>query len=157
MEKSPPLYFPLFVDLSEKRILVIGGGKIAQRRIETLLDFATDICVVAPEITDKLRILSENRRIQWIQDVYHTNLTEGADIVLAATNSSSCNDQIAADCKARKIPVNTAHKKESCDFYFPGIVRQGNIVTGISTSGLNHHEAKEARERISQALGTRQI
>ena len=64
MEKSPPLYFPLFVDLSEKRILVIGGGKIAQRRIETLLDFAADICVVAPEITDKLRILSESRRIQ---------------------------------------------------------------------------------------------
>lgn len=157
MDRQNKLYFPMFVDISDKKIIIVGGGKIAQRRIETLLDFADNLWVIAPEITAPIARLSDNQQIHWIKDVYHTDMIVGADIVLAATNDAACNDKVAEDCKSRHILVNTAHKKEACDFYFPGIVRQGNIVAGVTASGLNHHEAKEARERISQALGTRQI
>lgn len=152
MSRQNKPYFPLFVDISNKKIIVVGGGKIAQRRIETLLDFTNNLWVIAPEVTNAISLLNKNQQIHWIKDIYHSYMIADADIVLAATNDDLCNDMIAKDCKSRHILVNTAHKKESCDFYFPGIVKHKNIVTGITASGSNHHEAKKAREQISQAL-----
>ncbi len=145
-------YFPLFVDLSRRRIVLIGGGKVAQRRIETLLEFADSIKVVAPKVTERIRQLKEEGRIRWVCDVYRKEMLKGAELVLAATDDAACNEQIIKDCKAGGILVNASSKKELCDFYFPGIVRQGDLVVGISASGRNHREVKEAREKIERAL-----
>lgn len=145
-------YFPLFIDLSQKKIVIIGAGKIAQRRVETLLEFAGNILVAAPEATRRIRQLHEEGRILWIQDAYHKELLEGADLVLAATDDAVCNEQVIADCRARNIPANASHKKELCDFYFPGIIRHEDLVIGFSSGGQNHREVREAREKIEAAL-----
>lgn len=152
MEKQKKLFFPLFIDLSEKKIVVIGGGNIAQRRVETLLPFTQNILVVAPEATDKIKNLDSDHQIQWIRNTYHESILDGADIVLAATNDPFCNEAVAKDCKAKKIPVNTAHNKDLCDFYFPGISIKDPIVAGVTANGLSHKGAKKARECISRAL-----
>lgn len=149
MKKS---YFPLFVDISEKKILVIGGGNIAMRRIETLLEFADNITTVAPKITDRLMKLSQEKQIHWVNDVYREEMLEGSDLVLAATDDEACNEKIVEDCKKRGILVNASHKKELCDFYFPGIIKQGNLVVGFNSSGSSHREVKEAREKIEFML-----
>lgn len=149
MEKP---YFPMFVDISQKKIVVVGGGKIAQRRIETLLAFAEDILVISPEITEEIRELYEESRIQWMETSYHAELIRDADMVLAATDDVRCNEVIVEDCRNRGIMVNTAHKKELCDFYFPGVIKKENLVVGITSSGWSHKEARQTRERIERAL-----
>lgn len=151
MEKP---YFPMFVDISRKRIVVVGGGKVAQRRVETLLGFAEDILVAAPEITEDIREFYEAARIQWVETSYHTEVLQGADMVLAATDDVQCNEQIVEDCHERGILVNAAHKKELCDFYFPGVVKKENLVVGVTSSGLSHSEVRHIRERIENALDT---
>lgn len=143
-------YFPLFVDISEKKMVVFGGGKIATRRVDTLLGFTENITVIAPQVTDRIKKLSKEKQIQWILDVYDVKLLKGADFVLAATDDPVCNTRIAADCKAVNIPVNTAHRKELCDFYFPGIIRRENLVIGFCSGGQNHKKVREIREKAEQ-------
>lgn len=154
-------FFPIFVDISEKKIVVIGGGKIAQRRVETLLLFAEHILVISPEVTETLKELTGQKKISWIasaygvseeEDVRIDRLIKAADMVLVATDDSDCNERIVRLCNQAEIPVNTAHKKELCDFYFPAIVARDPIVTGITASGLNHESVRRARECIESAL-----
>ncbi len=140
-------FFPLFVDLSKKKIVVIGGGKIAERRIETLLNFSDHILVVAPRVTEKVEQLSMQKRIRWAADIYHEEMLEGADLVLAATSDKACNIRVVEDCRTRGIPVNTSHKKELCDFYFPGIICRENLVAGFCSGGQDHRRVREAREK----------
>lgn len=145
-------YFPLFVDISQKKVIVIGGGRIAERRVKTLLGFTEYIQVVSPVLTEKLRCLAERGRIGWVKKSYMPEMLDGSDIVLAATNDISCNEQIVEDCNSRGILVNTAHKKELCDFYFPAVVVKENVVAGITASGCSHMQAREARKRVENAL-----
>lgn len=129
---------------------MIGGGKIAARRIETLLEFSDNIIVVAPEVTERIRQLSGKKQIGWIPDIYHEKILDQADLVLAATNDIACNMRVVKDCKARSIPVNTSHKKELCDFFFPGILCQENLVMGFCSSGTDHRKVREIREKVEQ-------
>lgn len=153
-DKKP--YFPLFIDLSEKKMLVIGGGTIASRRVNTLLHFANDITVIAPEVTEEIRAAAFGGRVRWIEAAFpgesNSEMWEDADFVLAATNDAACNEEVARLCKARGIPVNVSHKKELCDFYFPAVAVKGNVVAGITASGQSHSQARETREKIEKAL-----
>jgi len=92
-------YFPLFIDISQKSIVVVGGGRIAERRVKTLLQFAEDIRVISPKLTEELRCLAESRRIEWIQKRYIPGQLAGAFFVLAATDDAACNEQIVTDCR----------------------------------------------------------
>lgn len=117
-------YFPMFVDISTKRILVIGGGKIAARRVRTLLKFAEHIEVTAPEICDEMKdILKEEEKKEVPQAVWSSrkvleedlkdtsDFLNGADIVLTATDDRELNQKIVSACRMRKILVNTADDK----------------------------------------------
>lgn len=143
-------YFPLFVDLSEKKILVAGAGKIATRRVETLLEFAGYITVVAPEATGRIMQLSHEKKIRWIDDIYHESMACEADLVLAATNDAACNRRIVEECRALDIPVNICNEKGLCDFYFPGIIRREGMVMGFTSGGQDHRKVREIRERIER-------
>ncbi|MEF2806342.1 MAG: bifunctional precorrin-2 dehydrogenase/sirohydrochlorin ferrochelatase [Massilistercora timonensis] len=148
-------YFPLFVDISGKKTLVVGGGRIARRRIKTLLSFTPDIWVVAPEVTEELEALAEEGRIHWIRGTYAPGIHEELpqiQMALAATDDPACNEAVARECRARGILVNVAHKKELCDFFFPAVVKRGELVAGICASGVSHKKARKAREAVEQAL-----
>lgn len=148
-------YFPLFVDISGKKTLVVGGGRIAWRRIKTLLSFTPDIWVVAPEVAEELEVLAEEGRIHWIQGTYVPGIHEELpqiQMALAATDDPACNEAVARECRARGILVNVAHKKELCDFFFPAVVKRGELVAGICASGASHRKARKAREAVEQAL-----
>lgn len=117
-------YFPIFIDISEKKIVVIGGGVIATRRVKTLLEFASDITVMAPEVTEELKQMITEGKVVWIQKEYRifnedddivTDISkyreveailkdslyslQEADIVIAATNSPIINHQVRQDCR----------------------------------------------------------
>lgn len=146
-------FFPVFIDLSEKKIIVVGGGTIAERRVKTLLDFAGSILVISPSATDLLRRLSDEGRIEWKQTAYDRGLIQDADMVLACTDDEKVNGDIHAACRCLGIPVNCSNDRHRCDFYFPGIVRKDNVVIGITASGTDHRRAKEVRQLVEKALG----
>ena len=155
-------YFPIFIDLSEKKVVVIGGGTIATRRIHTLLSFVGKITVVAPEITEELQQLQRQGNIEWVQELYHVSWLERADMVIAATNQPTVNQQVKSDCQriekesGRHILVSVIDDRELCDFYFPSIVQSEDIVIGINTGG-KPALTKQIRKEIEEYLKCKSI
>ena len=116
-------FFPLFVDISEKKIVVIGGGAIATRRVKTLLPFAPQIVVVAPEVTGELEELENEKKLTIFHREYQREDIYDAWMVLVATNDSKLNDGIYSVAKCLGALVNVASNQEKCDFHFPGVIR----------------------------------
>lgn len=144
--------FPMFVDLRAKKAVVIGAGKIATRRIQTLTQFCGDITVVAPEATEAVQSLAADGQITFLQKPYERDDLYGADLVLAATDDPKLNDEIHSVCKCLGILVNICSDQRKCDFQFPGIVKDEEIVIGINAAGTDHHKVKKLRECIEEAF-----
>lgn len=145
-------YFPIFLDLSQKEILVAGGGAVAERRVRSLLLFTDRIRVVAPEVTKDLKQWADTCGIIWEKRKVRQEDLEGMDLVLAATDDADCNEQIVKACRKKGILVNTSHKKELCDFLFPALAWNEEVVAGISSGGRDCHATVEARKQIQTLL-----
>lgn len=145
-------YFPMFIDLSEKRALVVGAGRIASRRIGTLVQFCPCITVVAPELRPETEQLEKDGKITILRRPFEPEDVEGMDIVLAATNDKELNRRVYELCKQRAITVNVCSDGSLCDFYFPGVVRRGDVVVGVTASNTDHALAKTVRQRIDAFL-----
>lgn len=159
-------YFPLYVDLTDKKVVVIGGGRIAGRRVKTLLSFVNKIIVIAPELSETMEKLVFEECMEglyWLSDVYQKGYLDDADIVIACTNIKVINDIVEDDChrlekeQGRKILFNRCDDKNACDFLFPSIVVSENVTVGINSSGATPEMTKKARESIEQALGTESL
>ena len=145
-------WFPLFVDLSGRKILVVGGGRIALRRIRTLADFTERITVVSPELHPELLPLEKAGKIEVLRRPYEPGDVEGASLVLAATNDRSVNEAVRSECRRLGIPVNVSSDRIGNDFYFPGIAKKGDFVAGVTASGQDHAGAKRLTEAVRTLL-----
>ena len=145
-------YFPLFVDLSEKKVYVIGAGTIAKRRIRSLIDFTDCLTVVAPEVNPELNSLEQEKKIMILRKKFDLQDITDADLVIAATNDHTLNNDIYEFCRKNNIMVNVCNDKEKCDFYFPGLAMKENVVVGVTANGTNHKMARKAVEKIREML-----
>lgn len=145
-------YFPVFIDLSETAVLVVGAGKIAARRVQTLLDFAGRVTVVAPEVCEALIQLAAAGAVSLRRRAFEESDLAGAGMVLAATSDAALNARVAVLCRARGIPVNVGSDKTLCDFYFPGVARRGSVVVGVTASGTDHAAAKRTTDAVRRLL-----
>lgn len=144
-------FFPMFLDLSGKKVTVAGGGKIALRRVKTLLAFGADICVVAPDICKELEELcGENIRI--LCRKYEYGDVDGSSLAVAATDDREVNRKIREECRSRMIPVNVADDRTLCDFYFPSVVLTDDVVIGICSGGTDPSGVKAVRRELEQAV-----
>lgn len=150
MPKQIKPYFPMFVDLSSRHIVVIGAGTIAKRRIRVLLEFTNNLTVIAPEVNQELLDLEKRGSLRIIKQKYQPEFIYKADIVIAATNEHQLNEEIYQLCQDHNILVNVCSDKNLCDFYFPGIARKDNLVIGVTASGANHKQAKKLIEKIRE-------
>ena len=156
-------YFPVFIDISEKKIVVIGGGTIATRRIKTLTEFAKDITVVAPEVSEVLMELYNCGIIKWHQADYKADFLQGAELVIAATNQPDINHQVKKDCRyleaqtGKSILVSVADDRTACDFYFPSIIQKEEIVVAVNSGGTSPKQTKYIREKIEKLLDSESI
>jgi len=128
-------YFPLFVNIQGKEVLVVGGGTIATRRVKSLVHFACRVKVVAPTITDELRSLVADGAIEYESRTYTTVDLVAADLVVAATDRREINQQIGREAKERGLLVSVADCREECNFYFPAIIANNDVVIGVSSGG----------------------
>ena len=150
MEKP---YFPVFIDMAGRNVLIAGAGKIALRRVRTLLQFGAQIRVIAPEFCEELEELEKAGRIHTEHRAYQPGDIQSETFVIAATNSREVNRQIWEECRSKGIPVNTTDDRALCDFYFPSVVMTEEAVIGISSGGDAPGRTKEIRRKIEETLG----
>lgn len=136
-----PLRFPLFLNLTGKKVVLVGGGTIATRRIGTLRLFGCDIVVISPELK------SREEGITWIPRKYQTGDLQGAFLAIAVTSDRQVNHQVGKEAKELGIPVSVSDCEEECSFYFPAICLGEDLVAGVVSSGRDHNRtARTARE-----------
>lgn len=143
--------FPLFLDLGGKKAAVIGGGRIAERRIRIFLEFGAAVTVISPRLTPALRRLADEARLQWIERSYREGDLQGADIALAAADDSGVNGEAAKEADLLKIPISVSDDREKSSFWFPAIVREGGLIAGlVSEQGKNHALVKKKAEELKR-------
>lgn len=152
MKSSEKKYFPMFVDLTDKKVVIVGAGTIAKRRIRAMLEFTEYLTVIAPEVNPELRTLEEQGKLTVLRRAYEREDLYDAALVIAATNDKKMNEDIYAACKCLGIPVNVCNDRDKCDFYFPGIATCGNTVIGVSTNGREKRRQQALAEQIEQML-----
>ena len=150
-------YFPLFVSLTGRRILIAGAGRVAARRAEILLSFGAKLSVTAPECSGEMDelIKRENSDVLcYLKRPFAERDLQEADFVLAATDDIALNRHIAKLCRERGIPVNNASDQADCDFFFPAILQADGLTVGVSSGGRDHKKVAEVCERLRCFFGT---
>lgn len=142
-------YFPLFVSLDGLSCLVIGGGKVALRKIKTLQEYGAEVTVVSPEICPEIE---EIPGLKLIRKRFEEVDLKDIKIVFAASSEEQCNREAARLCREKKILINVADVAEKCDFFFPALVKRGDVVVGVSTGGKSPAIASGVRKAIDKAL-----
>ena len=147
--------FPLFINMEGRNVIVIGGGSVALRKIRILIEYGADIRMISSKITDELKLLADKKYIVWTNE----NLTEHnldylaeAFLVICASDDKALNKMAADYCQMRHILVDCANPGEVSDCVFPSVVRRGNVVIGISTSGGVPALTRHLREKIEAVM-----
>jgi siroheme synthase, N-terminal domain len=148
-------YFPVFMDLSSKEVLIVGGGNIALRRVRTLLQFNCNISIITPKISKELLDIVNENAVKLIKRRYLSDDVVGKTLVIAATSDRNVNKQIGIDAGALGILVSVADARKECSFIFPGIIIDEPIVIGVTASGENHKLAKEVTADIKEIFNKR--
>jgi precorrin-2 dehydrogenase/sirohydrochlorin ferrochelatase len=144
--------FPMFVKLTGKRAVVVGAGTIAESKIESLLAAEARVRVIAPEVLPRVRAWAEGGDIEWMEREYRAGDVEGAFVVVAATAAAAVNRAVFAEASERGILCNAVDDPPFCDFYFPSVVRRGELQIAISTAGESPALAQRLRKEINAAL-----
>lgn len=146
-------YFPMFVNMENKHIMIFGGGEVAARRAGVLLEFGADVRIAAPDISEELAELADkNGNLNLEYRKYQMGEIEALDIVIAATDDEAVNTAIFRECRHKGITVNVASDRQKCDFCFPGIVREGELTVGVAADGKDHRRVAKVTERIRKLL-----
>lgn len=144
-------YFPFMIQMDNRRCLIAGGGRVAAGKAEQMLAFGADVTIVAPDIADKIYGYECNRLHIKKRRIAETDLI-GAEVVIMATSDDKLNSRYAEICRKRNILVNVVDVKKDCDFYFPAIIKQGDVVVAVSTGGKSPLLAARIKNDIRQRL-----
>ncbi len=144
--------YPIFINLADKRCLVIGGGKVAERKIETLLEYDAQVMVVSPESTIKIREWAQQNVISWQQRVFKPSDLEEIFIVFIATGDSELNRSVATLCRDEGILVNAVDDPANCDFYVPAVLRRNSLCIAVSTEGNSPLLAAKLRNELETII-----
>jgi precorrin-2 dehydrogenase/sirohydrochlorin ferrochelatase len=146
------MFYPAFIDLENRPVLVVGGGAVAERKVETLLETGAVVTVVSPEITKQLQDYAHSKRITIRQRTFIPSDIDGVSLVISATDDPATQSEVASIAASKNILVNTVDKPELCSFIVPAILRRGDITVAISTSGKSPSLAAELRTRLDRVL-----
>lgn len=142
--------YPLFADIADRAVLVIGGGHVAERKVLGLLESGAQITVVSPKLTEKLVELHSDGQIEVCRCDYQKGDLAGAWLVIAATNDEQINRQIFTEANERHIFCNVVDRPELCSFQVPAVVRRGDLQIAVSTSGTSPILAKLIRQQLQK-------
>ncbi|CAH8193029.1 precorrin-2 dehydrogenase/sirohydrochlorin ferrochelatase family protein [Vibrio aestuarianus] len=146
-------YFPLFLNLNDKPVLVVGGGEVACRKVDALIRAGALVTIVSPKIEPYLLELVEQKRCQWVQNFYSSELLTNDYLqVWATTDNPSLNHQVHKDAKNSRILVNVVDDQPYCDFITPSMIERGRIQIAISSGGASPVLVRNIRETLEAVL-----
>lgn len=145
-------YFPLYMDIGDKNCIVIGGGRVAESKIRKLLEFGGRVTVIAPEVTGQIAEWEKEGMICIKQREFLADDIADAAVVIAAADRQEVHESAAALCAEKKIPINVVDDKELCTFFFPAIVKRGDVVVSISTGGKSPALAAKIRRELETCI-----
>jgi len=148
-----PIFYPVFLKIQAKRCVVIGGGKVALRKVKMLLDCGAKIFVISPKPHPNITKLAEEKIIHLIQRDYEPRDLKKAAIAIACTDVKEVNRKVADEAKKAGVLVNVADDPELSDFIIPSFFRRGNLTLAVSTSGKSPALARKIRMKLEKNFG----
>ncbi|MFN3420246.1 MAG: bifunctional precorrin-2 dehydrogenase/sirohydrochlorin ferrochelatase [Armatimonadota bacterium] len=144
---------PVMLRVAGKKCVVVGGGEVAAQKVKQLLECGASVVVISPDLCSDLAKLAEQKRIQWLPMKYEPSVLDDAFLVFACTDDMEVNRQVSANCQARKIWCNVVDVPELCNFYMPSVLRRGDFVIAVSTSGNSPAFARKVRMFLEGLIG----
>ena len=143
-------YFPINVNIDGQQTLVVGGGNIAWRKVQSLIEYGAKVKVVAPEIISELAAMAE---VEFLKREYRQGDMDGARLVICATSSQEVNRMVHDHAVEAGILVNVVDQPDLCTFIFPSVFSQGELIISASTGGASPTVAKQVRSKLEEAFG----
>lgn len=151
--RKPLKYYPVFLDIKGRTCVVVGGGEVALRKAERLLDCGAKVSVISPKLTSELAALRNKGLIAHIASEYSGDLIDKAVLIIGATDDERTNARISRDARDKGIPVNIVDDPQKCDFILPSIVQRGDLAITIGTGGKSPALARHLREELEARYG----
>jgi precorrin-2 dehydrogenase / sirohydrochlorin ferrochelatase len=145
--------FPMYVKLTGRQVLVVGAGRVAEGKIEGLLDTGARIRVVAMLATERVQELARSGAIDFEQRGFSPGDLDGVFVVIVATSSKSVNELVFREAAKGGVLCNVVDVPEQCDFFYPAVVRRGDLQIAISTSGQSPSLAQKIRQQLERQFG----
>lgn len=147
-------FYPIFVELKGKKILIVGGGKVAQRKVETFLEYGALLFLISKDITPVLAQYKEQGKLIYLGEEFYEDSLEDVSLVVSATNDPDLNHRVSEAAKSRGLLVNAVDQPADCSFIVPSIIRRGDLMIAVSTSGKSPALAKQLRKRLERQFGS---
>jgi siroheme synthase-like protein len=141
-------FYPIFLDITRRRCLVIGGGPVAERRVEGLLASGADLTLISPMVTDRLKKLAAQGAIRHMQRDSEAGDLAGYELAFVATDDGTVNPAVFSEAGSRTIWINSADDPKNCDFILPAVIRRGGLAVAISTGGASPATTRAIREEL---------
>ncbi|MBA1438234.1 MAG: bifunctional precorrin-2 dehydrogenase/sirohydrochlorin ferrochelatase [Epsilonproteobacteria bacterium] len=145
-------FFPAFMKLEKQKILIVGGGKIALEKLEKMLDFTSEITIVAKDVSDAMLHVIEQNRLTFLHKGYQKGDLSGFFMVIAAVDDMELQKRIFLDSREYNCLCNAVDLLECCDFIFPSYIKEGDLTVAISTSGTSPAFAKHFKRFVAKAI-----
>ena len=145
-------YFPMYMDMNDLKVLVVGGGYIATEKLEKLVDFTKEITVIAMRVEDEAKVIIETHDLRLHQRAYAVGDITGFDIVIVATDTVELHKEIYKESRGSRILVNSVDNTEYCDFIFPSYVKKNDLTIAFSTGGASPAFAKQIRQHFEKII-----
>jgi siroheme synthase-like protein len=147
------MFFPIYLNLTGKRVVVIGGGDVAERKVSSLMSTGAVVTVVSPDLTPELSTRVQSGVIEWKKRSYQHGDCSDAAMVFSATNDPETSRAVWDETTNAGILLNTADQPGLCDFIMPAVIRRGDLAIAISTGGGSPALAATLREKLSEIIG----
>jgi precorrin-2 dehydrogenase/sirohydrochlorin ferrochelatase len=149
--------FPMFLKLDGRKCVVVGAGHIAVQKLECLLESGADVQVIAPVASSEVQQLAQSCRLTWTQTEFQPAHLQGASLVIAATGNPAVNEAVYRAAQQCGVFCNSVDEPERCDFYYPAVVRQGDLQIAISTAGKSPALAQRIRKELEEQFDSSYI
>ncbi|MDD5093044.1 MAG: bifunctional precorrin-2 dehydrogenase/sirohydrochlorin ferrochelatase [Dehalococcoidia bacterium] len=143
-------YYPVFLNISDKRCIVIGGGLVGLRKVNMLLEYGAKVDVISPEICSQIEEMAAKGEVKLARREYESVDLEGAWVVIAATNNSRTNERVAKEAHRRGILINVVDVPRISDFIVPSYLRRGDLTVAVSTNGKSPALARKIRTELEE-------
>ncbi|MBI4348497.1 MAG: bifunctional precorrin-2 dehydrogenase/sirohydrochlorin ferrochelatase, partial [Elusimicrobia bacterium] len=141
-------YYPIVLEMAGRPVVVVGGGTVAERKVQQLLDVGARVTVLSPVVTARLESWARGGRVRHVARAYRDGDLLGYELAFVATGDREVNAAVAREARVRGVWINTADDPAHCDFILPSILRRGDLVVAVTTGGASPALARAIREEL---------